>query len=520
MIRQKHDFDTQLPDVRVHMTWTVAEGKPIMIRAYAVEASTGIRLSGAKEKKATVNSIEELPHRQRYLVARVVADLPRREQGERNRDSVGEASAMEAALTYIEEHEIRIKPTWGQDYQKANVFHFRRHIMPRLVERGEEWSELDRAELELELTEEVLRSGHSIGHDATATATVRKKMAAGAAIYACMLAVDPSLPDIDISPSYGGRRVQLEQLKSLLMSVRYKLAAWIVALAEKDVRLAAAAALMYACGLRTAEAAAVHLCQLTFDGDKMVGVYVFYQVKDGKRVEKLKTLSSYRCVPLSTWGAEVLKVCFERVGDLQDDEPLCEPRRLSAELRLALKACGVDEDYLAEAERTMQRLPEFDDEGRPILDVSAYILRRDWATRARSICGFTTEEIDYCLGHVRKGKKGQLADLKSLEEMNRLSAMLEHHVVDPYRSAHPAAKPIGVIHGSDLEILPYDIVCVRNTADEPIRIELDITAVLSAESVAIVAPRGSCKDWRKRTVNTKGIRPIGLPIVMTRKYSY
>lgn len=511
--RQKCDFDTPFHDVRVHMTWTVDEGSPITLRAYAVEASTGVRLTGAKEKKVTVSDIAELPYKQRYLLARVVTALPRREQDNRKRPPSEGVSAMEVALSYIEENQIKIKPTWSMDYQNSNILHFKRHILPRLLARGDDWKELDMVELEQELVEEVLQSGHSIGHNATATNTVRKKLSTGAAIYACMIAVDPSLPDIDIRPTYGGRRVLLEQLKNLPMPIRVRLAAWIVAIAEKNPRLAVAAALMFDCGLRTAEAAAVHASQLIEESGRIIGTYVFYQVKRGVRVSKLKTQSSYRCVPVSAWGADLLKECFCVIGELAAEEPLCDPRILSAELRLALKSCGVDDEYIAEAERTMQRVPDVDDDGKPILDASAYILRRDWATRARTRCGFTTDEIDFCLGHVRKGEKGQMADLKNPEEIKRLSAKLERFVVDPNRSAHPAVKPIELLHGTDLEIIPYDIVRFSNVSDELLRVEVDITAVLSAEGIEVIAPIGSCKDFRRRCPSTKGIRPPGVPLI-------
>lgn len=508
---QKRDFGTTIPGVLVHATWPPFKGRKITISAYPIDAETGIRLAGSKVAKITANSAEEIPHKQQILISRVVKALQKTTE-KKTHTIAGERTAMEAALDYIEKNRIKVKPTWGEDYQRSKIINFRRHILPRIIELGEDIAEFSVAELERELVEEVLKSGHSIGHEGTAAATVKKKLLVAATIYARMRDVDPTLPELNFIPPFGGRRAQLEQMKSLLPPVRDKLVDWIESYIDFDPRLAAAAAQMFDCGLRTAEASATHPEQLLRDNGTIVGIYVFFQEKNGERVPTLKSENSYRAVPVSEWGSTILSRCFDAMGSLEEKEPLCDSRKLSAMLRQVLKGCGVDEEYLLQAERDMRRVPDYDEKGNPCLDATAYVLRRDWATRARTLCGFTTEELDYCLGHAVKKPKGQTTEQKSPEELKKLAGKLENFIADLRYSAHPAVKPFDVVHGTDIDFMPYGIVRVRNDSEEPLRIEVDLINAMVAESFTAIMPIGSCGEWKKRCVSTRGIRPQGIPL--------
>ena len=45
-----------------------------------------------------------------------------------------------------------------------------------------------------------------------------------------------------------------------------------------------------------------------------------------------------------------------------------------------------------------------------ITDVTAYILRRDWATRACNICRLRPDQVDYLMGHSIQKDKKRLSD--------------------------------------------------------------------------------------------------------------
>lgn len=276
---------------------------------------------------------------------------------------------------------------------------------------------------------------------------------------------------------------------------------------DREPRLAMAAVIMYDGGLRTAEAAAVWV-DVLYDGDGLTRVLVCYQVQDGVRTKILKTTNAYRMIVLSCWGSTMLYRCLDKLSaELNNTANLtCDPRKLSATLREMLMDAGLTAEDFAAAEQAMREKPDYDGFGRPVFDVCAYILRRDWASRARNICGLTSLEIDVFLGHRVKVPQKKREDLRLIENLTKLSKKLERYVHDPQYSRHPGIVPYKLAHSIDLDLIPYDLIRLRNTSCETVEVKLDIEAILNSEYIEVIVGAAGQQQSTTRYIPTHCVR--------------
>lgn len=508
-MRQHRNVSTTIPDVQVHITWTIHAGmrKPIILRAYPIHVETGIRLDGYTERRKKVKDERDLQSAQQYLVARVISDVLRRTRAASSAqsDQTDDAtSPLWRAYNVLAEPGQVITSTWCTSTQHMHMTYFRRKILPVLVQLADGWTVTDRDELREKLVEETLQTNRSIGVMETARDTVDKHLTASQTIYDRMCEVDPNLPILSLRPPYSGRVIQLEQTKCLPPEVRRNIVTLLERLINEEPALAAAGIVMYDCGLRTAEAAAVHPIAVVRMGEGQ-SILVGWQIKDGHRVPTLKTDNAYRLVPMSLWGREMLGRCMSQIPTMTTDQPLCDPRKLSARLRTMLMEAGLDAEYLEAAERDAQtesRSP----------DVSAYVIRRDWASRARNVCGLTSMEIDILLGHDVNIPQKYRDDIVHPTKQAELACKLERHIHNAAYSAHPGVKPYQLVHGDNMDIIPWGAMRLANGSDATINVKVDLEAVLSTESITIIAPAESMVRTTRRTIPTHGVR-LDIPVI-------
>lgn len=498
------------PHVSIHITWRASARGPITLRGYAIDTDSGIRKDYSREHKRTAHSSEAIPSKIQILYGILCNEVARHERraANKNTDSQEATSPFERAFAELKASPDPVCSDWGDRYTKGSITYFERHLLPMLIKYGnEEWSTSDREALHREIAEQILMSKRSAGHEATANETAYKNLVAADTIYQRMRDCDPSLPEISLRPRYTGRTAKREQVKSLPRKVRRRLAKMIEKMIDREPRLMMAAVIMYDGGLRTAEAAAVWV-DVIFNSDNLTRVLVCYQVQNGKRVKILKTSNSYRTIALSYWGSTMLHRCLEKLStDPSDTSNLvCDPRKLSATLREMLMGAGLTAEDFAAAEQAMREKPDYDGFGRPVFDVCAYILRRDWASRARNVCGLTSLEIDILMGHRVSIPKKKREDLRLIESLKGLSKKLERYVHDPKFSQHPGIVPYQLSHSVDLDIIPYDIVRLRNTSDEEVEVKLDIEAVLNAESIEVIVLEDDQQQETTRYIPTHCVR--------------
>ena len=498
------------PHVSVHITWTETANGPINIRGYAIDSESGIRKDYAKTHKHRAKSNSEIAAKQEHIFNAICAEVARHERraANKNADPKEATSPFERAFAELEASPDPVCTDWGPRYTKGRLTYFSRHLLPMLARYGnEEWTAADREALQRETVERILASKRSAGHEATANETAYKNLVAADTIYKRMRDYDPSLPEISLRPRYIGRTVKREQIKSLPRKVRRKLAKMIEKTIDSNPRLAMAMVVMYDGGLRTAEAAAVWV-DVIYVNDDLTRILVRYQVQNGVRTEILKNTNAYRTIVLSFWGNSMLHRCLDKLSaELKNPTNLtCDTRTLSATLRKMLMDAGLTAEDFTAAEQAMREKPDYDGFGRPVYDVCAYILRRDWASRARNICGLASLEIDCLLGHRVKLSKKKREDLRLLENLKVISKKLERYVHDPKYSRNPGIAPYKLAHSIDLDLIPYDLIRLRNTSCETVEVKLDIEAILNSEYIEVIVGAAGQQQSITRYIPTHCVR--------------
>lgn len=504
------------PDVSAHITWRATAQGPIVLRGYAICGKTGVRKEYAREHKRTANSPEDLPTTQDILYNIVCAEIARNERRQRKASDISDAnqkSDFAIAFDMVEESDDPVNPDWSPETRRSWFIYVRRNVLPKWEAIGAyNWTAQDTHDLEVALLEEILASKKSIGYEEIAKATLRHNLAAVAQIYRAMRVRYPHLPDIKFSTAIKTRVSRPEQLKSLPNDVRLRLVKLIELLIDKDPRLAMAAIIMLDCGLRTAEAAAVWTDVIVVHDD---GAYVVvqYQVKNGVRTKILKSKNAYRMVPLSYWGQVMIERCIDRLSQNQDgiEYTCCNTRTLSKTIRAYLVDAGLSKEYLTTAAQEMRNKPDIDGTGSRVYDICAYILRRDWASRARNICGLPSVIIDALLGHEVKTPQKLRADLRHKDKLTALSYELERHIHNPEYSKHPGITPIALEHSTDVDLIPFDVIRLKNASNEVLDVKLDLEAIVNSESIGIVVPDGSQQQCISRYIPThcrRGHDPI------------
>jgi integrase len=472
------------------------------MRGYAVDAN-GNRISRGNIVRVA-QTPADIPATERQLMVLVLQKLPQSRNGGQKRSSL--TGAYAEAYKALEDTYDPISMLWNDRTRRRHMTYFANQVLPELIQNGDSWDENDTERLRTKLVAMSLSSKRASGLTQDAESTVSAAMRAAATIYARMRLIAPNLPEIDLAPGYRPKKVQSEQVKSLEPSVWRKVAAEIRAAAATEPNLAMAAALMLDCGLRTAEAAAVHATDLIRNPDGTMSVDVGWQAQNGKRVSRLKTDNAYRRVPMTNWGRTTVEECLQYISEPAADAPLCDDKKTSAWIRDILQRCGCTQTYLEAMRAEEKDRPELDAQGKPVQDIAAYILRRDWTSRARNVCGLTADEVDYLLGHASRQPKLVRSSYMQPEAQSRLSAAMERFVLDRTLSMHPGCHPAEVKHGDDIAIVPYGKFSLSNNGAEPLHLKMDLLAAVGAEAIILCTPSNAVKDERRRTIDTHGMR--------------
>ena len=204
----------------------------------------------------------------------------------------------------------------------------------------------------------------------------------------------------------------------------------------------------------------------------------------------------------------MVKLCCQYIKAWPDD-PNAAPitaEELREFVRKVLQESDIDEAFWAAAKAAEAKDPDRDSNGKPIYDVTAYVLRRNRASIWRNICGFLSIECDYFLGHRDKIAKKRKVDYRLDTELQRIGTKLENYVADPEMSAHPAIMPLFMKHGDDVEMSPYEEFDIVNTSDSPLVIDFDLIAAEAGEEIEIYLENGEIISLTPRHRKTHGMR--------------
>lgn len=218
-------------------------------------------------------------------------------------------------------------------------------------------------------------------------------------------------------------------------------------------------------------------------------VKVLYQEKNGERTERLKTVNAYRYVILSYWASVMIKKCLDIMGlDSSDDRLLVTGQNLSRWIRNILM--NYDEAFVTEMESIERTNPDYDEDGKPIYDISAYALRRNAASRWLNYDGLTHDEIDIMLGHKDKGGQPVIY-LMDESDQQRIADKLEHYVYNQKYTRNPAFQPYNVTSGTQMDLNPYPVHRIVNGSGKKMRIRLDLLSCCPDEAIDLIVPRGA-----------------------------
>lgn len=334
---------------------------------------------------------------------------------------------------------------------------------------------------------------------------------------------DLGLPELHLTPtSRKGMGARKEQEKSLPESVRQKLCRYVEAHWAQEPRLCYALTLMLCGGLRTAEAAGTRPEKIEHNATYAI-VKVHAQEKGGKIDKILKRDSSYRGVIIGCWASNILRQCTDEIRrndpDWEKDEtaPVCLAQNLSAWVLARLHECGLSEAFLEDAHKCFAGDVYFDKDGKLVEDFCAYILRRDWASRARNICGYTSLEIDQQLGHKVTVPKSKRPNLKLAAEQKKLAIKVERYVYSPAETQNPEYAPIPLDAGVRWGIPTYTNVKYCNSSDKPMLVTVTFGGQENEYPVQLTAP---CGAMRKPLVTSRPDDPTqrqNRPIIGSQK---
>lgn len=423
-------------------------------------------------------------------------------------------------------HRLNIE-RWSESTLRASVSYLKYQILPRLDKLGRSPTSGEIAKLQEELVEQASNSKLSLGVSERARFNLIGKLRRCDTLYRQMQELLRSwlLPDLDLRME-GCRVPDVEKCKSLPAAVRIRFAALLSILIPTPWGGAALClGFMLLCGLRTAESAALFFRDITEEAGIQL-IWVLRQ-RNGQEVQRiLKTENAYRRLPLvrllshwvekrRTWLLEQ-GYSGEQISDMplnghpKDPERAVDSGAVSAIGRRLLQLCGCDGDYWNDVRTLMADAPDTSVDGGRMNDVTAYVLRRDFASRASNVCAVSKQELDIALGHRVQLPAYEKRAFHGIESMCTFRQKLERYVFDPGYSDHPAFSPVTVEAGTVGRLPAYGTV--RLTVPEDMEIHLHTEALDAWQPVALSVSNGCVERFtalsRPDLPEERRVRPL------------
>ena len=386
------------------------------------------------------------------------------------------------------------KNSWNKDTHRTVYTYWLNHGISALLLRMAK-SEDPQHELEqyrAKAIQDTLEHGRSRGNRSRATETVDINLKRSKIRLDYLRIEHPELPAVDLTEGIlFAKSIPEEQIKALPEGMCLYITHELEARIPQEPKEVLCTVLMYDTALRTAEAAGIKIKCIIFYENYAV-ILVESQEKNGERKEWLKTDNAYRIVVTSYWGKEMLRRCLNVLDLNPDDESLLlSGEYLSRWIRGIL--FSYSKELVETAERVQRTNPDYDEEGKPVYDVSAYVLRRNAASRWLNYDGLSHDEIDILLGHKEKGQRPEIY-LHDETHQREIAAKLERYVYNPDITRNPAFCPLQLTPGTQIDLKAYPCTRLVNTSDVPLHVHIDTVACIPAEVITEQVPAGSTED--------------------------
>jgi len=505
------DYPSSDPEIQAHITIKPTKAGEAILTGYPIRASPKEKLD-TKTTQRTAKSIHSIELSLRDLAAAIVSKYKkglnptakRPKKAKRDNTITKKLSKIKGELLCPENYVKYTSKIWAASTTEAAVNYLICSIAPAMDQRGDDICEEDMRDIKEHLIARAATSARGkLKKDGTRSPKSADTVESGleeryrraGIVYQWVLENHPELelPDVEFIKSPKEKKSTSEKAKALPDDIRVRLANLIVMLCSMGVSLAFGVALEFFCGLRVSEAAAP---LITDDTTCLYGKYfVKYQLDShGERTPYLKRDASKRYVPLTSAMVRIVQMRIEQLktSGFSDEQipkmPFVSysdtPNQFVSQQKLAdfaknlLVMAGCNAEYIEEATKMMYRHPERDENGKPILDVTSHLCRRDFATRA----------------------KGHYA---SNDTMRRLAREAEvSFVFDEDLTQNPAFQPIRLIGNEDIHLIGNTAYCFENNTDHNIVIDFDLLNLEPNDSLFIQVGSGAqIKHLQRRTPN-------------------
>lgn len=461
MVDQR-DMNIGIPNICAHINSRIKSNRKVILTGYAKSTVSGVRV-GPKHQRSFDPTTDDAEH-EAGLLANIIEKEYKGNSAQHTVKANPDDSSGEYSSTYREFRGLGISnPAWNTDTEKWSYSYFENRILPRLDVLGLELDSMDLAVLKDELVEMALKHGRSNQDPVAATRSVSQYLYRVNWILTQMYGLNPVLPR-RLFDTEGMQAIPIaDQVKHIPNDVRVKFAYLLTKMPHCG--LAMGAGLMAAGGVRTAEACAVNIGEISLRNGYVV-IPILNQIKHGTRISRLKTNASYRCCicgslmhQLVVQRMEYLRglgYSDEEIMDMplvsSPDDPCryADPSSLSAFAKELLLLCGFTKENFRLVAALTKRYPDLDCNGVPETDVTAYALRRDWTGRAIHLCGMTSADVDYLMGH--KNSEVKEKDYTNYDVQEDLARQLERYVFLPEYSWHPFYRAICPAPGETVDL--------------------------------------------------------------------
>ena len=421
------------------------------------------------------------------------------------------AEDMKAAFDQVKDavmHDhMHLHPRWTHDStNKGAIVFFERNTLSYLLPFADPSKRMflpsDREAIEQALIE---ISKNRNGHDhARAVESVQKRLREADIIYSHLQDRDNRLPKLRLSSDAPFTPVhKTEQIKYLPRGILMKFYLQLFDLVKKYPRF------VFFCvfvvfGLRPAEAAARKPSDIHWEATYCTAE-VSSQERGGFLDPQLKNKYSRRVIIISFWGMQLLKCCCEQIGKdyPHDERSMNIAVDCSLRVKRLLLECGCDETFLNGLESSVAGDDlDTDDEKEQSTEkrrakLGCYILRRVFATIARSIMGLSLYETDRLLGHIPTGANGKRAtnldhvDLNAADTQKAIADKMERYIFDPRFSLNPSCSPYHLSGKDVLPIIEFSEYIISNDTEADKRLSLNLEAAEAGERTTIVMSHGT-----------------------------
>ena len=409
---------------------------------------------------------------------------------------------------------VRFNPAdfgWAQSSYDGTLSYLRDSIAPLMDRIGEDICDEDLKKIADDLIARACKSGRGkTGADGRATekdaAAARQQVIAKLdrcrRLYELARAQYPQSGLTDVHfPVYERVKVsKAEQPKELPADTRVVFANMLWLLANQGDARAYNAALMLYVGLRTGEAAAPKIGDIALaDDDKYGSYFVAGKIRNGIYEPYPKTQAGYRTIILGSEMVQFVRLRIHQLSEMGctakeiEAMPLgtANDSELSAYVKKLLLFVGCDSQVIA---ANISESAQIDS-----VDISAYLLRRDWATRMANCCGMSMDMLDKLLGHARRDNAKR--DYTTPAQQQRIAAIIDRCVLIPQLSQSPAAQPMNISNNTSLVL--DENIRHQFIAETDCVINLDIQALEPGQDLVITAPRGALQIQHVRLLPVK-----------------